>query len=32
MIDDSPYGHRARAHAVGYLQGMLKMMERVPAN
>jgi mannonate dehydratase len=30
LIDDTPYGHRARAHAVGYLQGMLKMAERVP--
>lgn len=26
MIDDSTYGHRARAHAVGYLQGMIAML------
>lgn len=32
MIDDTPYCHRGRAHAVGYLQGMLKMMERVPVS
>ena len=23
MIDDTPYCHRGRAHAVGYMQGML---------
>jgi len=23
MVDDSPYGHRGRAHAIGYMQGLL---------
>lgn len=25
--DDTPWGHRARAHAIGYIQGLLRMME-----
>jgi mannonate dehydratase len=27
VVNDSPYGHRGRAHAIGYLQGLLKMAE-----
>jgi mannonate dehydratase len=27
MDDDSDYGHRGRAHAIGYMQGLLNMME-----
>jgi mannonate dehydratase len=27
VVDDSPWGHRARAHAIGYMQGLLRMME-----
>lgn len=27
MVDDSDWNHRGRAHAVGYLQGMLAMLE-----
>ena len=23
MVDDTPYGHRGRAHAIGYMQGLL---------
>jgi mannonate dehydratase len=26
LVDDTPWGHRGRAHAIGYLQGMLNMM------
>ncbi|HEV7215925.1 MAG TPA: mannonate dehydratase [Chloroflexota bacterium] len=26
MIDDSPYGHRGRAHAIGYMQGLLEAL------
>jgi len=29
MADDTPWGHRGRAHAIGYMQGLLDMMERV---
>lgn len=27
MVNDSPWGHRARAHAIGYIQGLIKMSE-----
>jgi len=27
MVDDSPYGHRGRAHAIGYMQGLLAALE-----
>ena len=27
MIDDTPWAHRGRAHAIGYMQGLLDMME-----
>ncbi|WP_274363204.1 mannonate dehydratase [Paenibacillus thermotolerans] len=27
IVNDSPWGHRSRAHAVGYLQGMLELLE-----
>ncbi|MGN6361386.1 MAG: mannonate dehydratase [Thermomicrobiales bacterium] len=26
MVDDSPWGHRGRAHAIGYMQGLLDML------
>ena len=26
MVDDSPYGHRGRAHAIGYMQGLLEAL------
>ena len=26
MVDDTPWGHRARAYAVGYLQGLVRML------
>lgn len=26
MVDDTDYGHRGRAHAVGYMQGLLDML------
>lgn len=26
MTDDTPYGHRARAHAIGYMQGLLSAL------
>jgi mannonate dehydratase len=29
MIDDSSWGHRGRAHAIGYMQGLLRMAERL---
>ena len=29
VIDDSQWAHRGRAHAIGYMQGLLNMMERV---
>jgi mannonate dehydratase len=29
VVDDSPWGHRARAHAIGYMQGLLRMMDEV---
>ncbi len=28
MDDDTPWCHRGRAHAVGYLQGMIRMLQR----
>ena len=27
MVNDSPWGHRARAHAIGYIQGLINMAE-----
>lgn len=27
MVDDSPYGHRGRAHAIGYMQGLLEALD-----
>ncbi len=27
MVDDTPYGHRGRAHAIGYMQGLLAALE-----
>jgi mannonate dehydratase len=29
MDDDTPWGHRARAHAIGYMQGLLNMLDYV---
>jgi mannonate dehydratase len=29
MDDDSNWNHRARAHAVGYMQGLINMAEQV---
>lgn len=29
MDDDSSYGHRGRTHAIGYMQGLLNMLELV---
>jgi mannonate dehydratase len=29
LDDDTPWGHRGRAHAIGYIQGLLRMMEAV---
>jgi mannonate dehydratase len=29
MVGDSPYGHRARAHAIGYMQALLHAVERL---
>ena len=26
MVDDSPYGHRGRAHAIGYMEGLLEAL------
>jgi mannonate dehydratase len=26
MVNDSPYGHRGRAHAIGYMQGLLDII------
>ncbi len=26
MVGDTPYGHRARAHAIGYMQGLLEAL------
>jgi len=31
MLDDSPYCHRGRAHAVGYLQGLVQAITGTPA-
>jgi mannonate dehydratase len=30
MVDDSDYMHRGRAHAIGYLQGLLRALEDEP--
>jgi mannonate dehydratase len=30
IVDDTPWGHRSRAHAMGYIQGLMQMMEHVP--
>jgi len=27
MIGDTPYGHRGRAHAIGYMQGLMRAIE-----
>jgi mannonate dehydratase len=27
MVDDTPWAHRGRAHAIGYMQGLLRMLE-----
>ena len=27
LVGDSPYGHRGRAFALGYIQGLIEMME-----
>lgn len=29
IVDDTPWGHRSRAHAIGYIQGLMRMMEHV---
>lgn len=29
IVNDTPYGHRARSYAIGYLQGLLEMMDEV---
>ena len=29
IVNDSPWGHRARAHQTGYIMGLIKMMELV---
>ena len=29
IVDDTPWCHRGRAHAIGYMQGLLNMMEAV---
>lgn len=31
IVDDTPWAHRGRAHAIGYLQGMMNMLEHVSA-
>jgi mannonate dehydratase len=31
IVNDTPWGHRSRAHAIGYIQGLLKMMETTGA-
>jgi mannonate dehydratase len=31
MLDDSPYCHRGRAHAVGYLQGLVQAITGAPS-
>lgn len=28
LVNDSPYGHRGRAHAIGYIQGILEVLTR----
>jgi mannonate dehydratase len=28
MTDDTSYGHRARAHEIGYMQGILSILDR----
>jgi mannonate dehydratase len=29
IVDDTPWCHRGRAHAIGYMQGMMQMMEHL---
>ncbi|MGH2531739.1 MAG: mannonate dehydratase [Thermomicrobiales bacterium] len=29
IVDDTPWGHRSRAHAMGYIQGLMAMMEHM---
>jgi len=31
IVNDTLWGHRSRAHAIGYIQGLLKMMETTGA-
>jgi mannonate dehydratase len=31
MDDDSTWQHRGRAHAIGYMQGLMNMMEHIKA-
>ena len=31
IVNDTPWGHRSRAHAIGLIQGMLRMMETTGA-
>ncbi len=28
LVNDSPYGHRGRAHAIGYMQGIIDALSR----
>ncbi|MDQ2783784.1 MAG: mannonate dehydratase, partial [Chloroflexota bacterium] len=28
MVEDTPYGHRGRAHAIGYMQGLLDALQQ----
>ncbi len=30
MVDDTDYGHRGRAHAIGYMQGLLDVLAETP--
>jgi mannonate dehydratase len=30
LHDDTEWGHRGRAHAIGYMQGLLRMMRHIP--
>ena len=29
VVDDTPWGHRARAYAIGYIRAMLEVVERL---
>ena len=31
IVDDTAWGHRGRAHATGYIQGLLKAVEKLAA-